>query len=344
MIGLYKTQKGDGFLELRTAKIPKPVANEVLVEIKAAGICGTDIHIMHDQFPYWPPVILGHEYSGVIVETGKEVENYKVNDRVIGEPHTRACGKCALCRSGNIQLCSQKRSPGWGIDGAFAKYLTVPEHLLHKIPDSMTFEEAALIEPTANAVQDVLERGQVVANDTVVVIGPGPIGLLSIGAAKAGGAGKVIAIGTSVDEAFRLPVALEMGADNILLADKQDAVSEVMRLTDDRGADLVVEASGSMQGIQSAVKMVKRLGRISQIGLTGKGNIDFPWDAAAWKVCTIIFNLSTAFSCWNRSIGLVASKKIDVSKLISHKYPLSEWKKAFEVVEKAEGLKVLLIP
>jgi L-iditol 2-dehydrogenase len=344
MVGLYKTQKGDGFLELRTTKIPKPMANEVLVEIKAAGICGTDIHIKHDQFPYWPPVILGHEYSGVIVETGKEVEKYKVNDRVIGEPHTRACGKCELCRSGNIQLCSQKRSPGWGIDGAFAKYLTVPEHLLHKIPDSMTFEEAALIEPTANAVQDVLERGQVVANDTVVVIGPGPIGLLSIGAAKAGGAGKVIAIGTSADEAFRLPVALAMGADTILMADKQDIVSEVMRLTDNRGADLVVEASGSTKGIQSAVKMVKRLGRISQIGLPGKENIDFPWDAAAWKVCTIIFNLSTAFSCWDRSIGLVASKKIDVSKVISHKLPLSDWEKAFELVEKAEGLKVLLIP
>ncbi len=110
-----------------------------------------------------------------------------------------------MCRSGNIQLCSSKRSPGWGIDGAFAKYLVMPEHLLHRIPDSMTYIEGAVVEPSANAVQDVLERAKVFANDTVVIYGPGPIGLLALMAARAAGAGYCIMVGTGVDKPMRLP-------------------------------------------------------------------------------------------------------------------------------------------
>jgi L-iditol 2-dehydrogenase len=344
MLGLFKTAKGPGNMELREVPVPEPKPDEVLLEIKAAGICGTDVHIKHDLFPYWPPVIMGHEFSGEIVEVGTSVENFKLGDRVVGEPHTKACGKCELCRTGNIQICAQKRSPGWGIDGAFAPYLVMPEHLLHKIPASLSFEEAALVEPAANVVQDVLERGVVVANDTVVVIGPGPIGLVALMAAKAAGAGKLIIVGIKKDEAIRLPIALEIGVDAVILADEQDAVAEVLKLTDGRGADLVVEASGDASAIASSVGMVRRLGRIAQIGLTGKDQIHFPWDAASWKVCTIIFNLSTAFTCWDRTIGLMADGKIDAKKIITHVLPLEQWERAFELVETMQGIKVLLIP
>jgi L-iditol 2-dehydrogenase len=344
MLGLFKTAKGPGNMELREVPVPEPKPDEVLLEIKAAGICGTDVHIKHDQFPYWPPVIMGHEFSGEIVEVGNDVENFKLGDRVVAEPHTKACGKCELCRTGNIQICAQKRSPGWGIDGAFARYLTMPEHLLHKIPASLSYEDAALVEPAANVVQDVLERGKVIANDTVVVIGPGPIGLIALMAAKAAGAGKLMIVGIKKDETIRLPIAREIGVDAVILADEQDAVAEVLKLTDGRGADLVVEASGDASAIASSVGMVRRLGRIAQVGLTGKDQINFPWDTAAWKVCTIIFNLSTAYTCWDRTIGLIAEKKIDASKIITHKLPLKEWKKAFELVETMQGIKVLLIP
>jgi len=344
MIGLFKITKGPGNMELRETPVPHPKPDEALLEIKAAGICGTDVHIKHDCFPYWPPVIMGHEFSGEIVEVGTEVGKFKVGDRVVGEPHTKACGKCELCRTGNIQICAQKRSPGWGINGAFARYLCMPEYLLHKIPDSLSYDEAAFVEPAANVVQDVLERGQVVANDTVVVIGPGAIGLAALMSAKAAGAGKLIIVGTKADEAKRLPIAKEIGVDAVILADQQDAVAEVHKLTDGRGADLVVEASGAAPAIASAVGMVRRLGRITQIGLTGQSQISFPWDAASWKVCTIIFNLSTAYTCWDRTIGLMANKKIDASKVITHRLPLEEWEKAFELVETMQGLKVLLIP
>ena len=344
MIGLYKTAKGQGNMELREAKIPIPKSNEVLLEIKACGICGTDIHIMHDEFPYWPPVIMGHEFSGQIIEVGSEVTSFSVGDRVVGEPHTKACGRCELCRMGYIQICAQKRSPGWGIDGAFAKYLAYPDHLLHKIPDSISFEEAAVIEPAANVVQDVLERGVVYPNDSVAVIGPGPIGLMAIMAAKAAGAGKVFVIGVSSDEKMRIPVAEQIGVDGIVLADKTDAVEEILKLNKGKGVDLVVECSGSPAGIYSAVGMVKKLGRITQIGLSGKPDVKFPWDAAAWKVCTIIFNLSTGYTCWDRTIGLIASKKIDVSKIITQVRPLSEWKEAFDDILNTKSIKTLLVP
>lgn len=344
MIGLFKTAKGAGNVELRQAAVPSPAPNEVLLEIKAAGICGTDIHILHDQFPYYPPVILGHEFSGVVIETGADVTSYKVGDRVVGEPHTRACGKCELCRTGNIQICSQKRSPGWGINGAFARYLTMPEHLLHHIPDSMSFEEAAVVEPVANVVQDVLERGRVDPNDDVVVFGPGAIGLIAVMAARAASARRVILVGTSADQKTRIPAARAIGVDEVILADQQNAVDEILRITNGRGADLVVEASGAAPAISAAVGAVRRLGRITQIGLTGKEMVNFPWDAASWKVCTVYFNLSTAFTCWDRAIGLVASKKIDVSKIITASQPLADWQKAFNAVESMEALKMLLIP
>jgi len=344
MVGLFKTAKGPGNMALQEAPVPKPRENEVLIEVKAAGICGTDIHIKHDEYPYWPPVIMGHEFSGVIVEAGRGVTGYQVGDRVVAEPHTLACGRCELCRTANIHLCAAKRSPGWGIHGAFARYLAMPVHLLHRLPDTLTFEEGAVVEPAANVVQDVLERGRVEPNDTVAVLGPGPIGLMALMAARAVGAGRVIVVGAKEDEEMRLPIAKELGADAVVVAGREDPVQAVMDLTQGRGADLVVEASGSPKAIASTVGMVRRMGRIAAVGLPGGGDIPFPWNAAAWKVCTIIFNLSTGFTSWDRAIGLIAAKKMNVARIITHVEPLQSWERAFEAIESKRGLKALLIP
>lgn len=344
MLGLFKTAKGVGNLEIRELSIPKPEPNEALIEVKMAGLCGTDVHIRHDRFPYWPPVILGHEFSGVIVETGNQVTGYRIGDRVVGEPHTKACGKCELCRSGNIQLCSMKRSPGWGIHGAFTRYIAMPEHLLHRIPDTMTFEEGAVVEPAANVIQDVLERGRVDPNDFVVINGSGPIGLLAIQAVRAAGAGTVVLVGTASGEMTRLPLARELGADATVVAERQDPVEFVMDMSRGRGADLVVEASGSPRAVAASVRMVRRLGRITAIGLTGREELSFPWDVAMWKVCTITFNLSTGYSCWDRTIGMIAAKKLNVGRIVSHLLPLREWERAFDEVESRRALKALLIP
>jgi L-iditol 2-dehydrogenase len=344
MLALIKTQKGDGFLELRDVPVPKIEPEEVLIEVKAAGICGTDIHVKHDEFPYWPPVVLGHEFSGSIVEVGPQVEGYKVGDRVVAEPHTKACGKCYLCRSGNIQICAAKRSPGWGIDGAFTKYIKMPEKLLHRIPDNVSFEEGAVVEPLANVVHDVLERGKVEAEDFVVVLGPGPIGLMAAMAARAEGARAVMIVGTPRDEEMRLKVARELGIDHVVNLGTENPVDKCVALTDGRGADLVVEASGAEPAINMAVELVRKKGRITVIGMTGKEKIQFPWDKAIFKVCDIIFNLSTSYTSWDRAISLIASGKVNVKAITSHREPVENWERVFADVENLSALKALLIP
>ncbi len=346
MQALVKTAKGKGLVELREVPVPEIGDNEVLVEVKAAGICGTDLHIYNDNFPYWPPVILGHEFSGVIAQTGKNVKDWKAGDRVVGEPHTLACGTCWLCRTGNRQLCPEKRSPGWGIDGCFAKYMSYPDpELLHKIPETLSFEKAALVEPTANVVSDLFERGTLHPSDFVVVTGPGPIGLLAAMAAKAGGASKVVIVGTALDEGLRLPAARKIKSiDHVINVNREDAVSIVMDLTGGRGADLVVEASGAAPGIASAFQLVRKLGRITAIGLTGKDQITFPYDAAMFKAAELTFNLSTVYSSWDKSIQLLDSGQIDTEMIITHRGGLEQWKALFSDLEQMKGIKGVFVP
>jgi L-iditol 2-dehydrogenase len=344
MQALVKTQKGVGFLELREVPEPVPGPGEALIEVKACGICGTDIHVKHDAFPYWPPVILGHEFAGQVVALGPDTDGVEIGARVVGEPHTQHCGHCYLCRTGNIQICASKRSPGWGIDGAFAKYLVMPPKLLHRIPESMSYEEAAVVEPTANVVTDLLERTGVTAGDFVVVLGPGPIGLLAALAARAAGARHVVIIGTPVDEEVRLSKARELGIDTVLNVAESDPLQVVRDLTGGLGADVVAECSGAAPAIASGIALLRKMGKFCAIGLSGKDKLEFPWDQAQAKVCTITFNMSTQYTSWDRTIALIAAGKIPVARIISHREPLANWEQVFAAVEEQKALKALLIP
>ncbi|MDD3117828.1 MAG: alcohol dehydrogenase catalytic domain-containing protein [Victivallales bacterium] len=344
MIALVKTQKGEGFVELKEMPEPTPGPGQVLIEVKAAGICGTDIHVKHDSFPYWPPVILGHEFSGQIVGLGPDCKYYKVGERVVGEPHNKHCGVCYLCRTGNVQICPEKRSIGWGIDGCMTKYLVMPEQLLHRIPDSMDYDTAAVIEPTANVVHDVIERARVMPGDFVVVIGPGPIGLLAGLAAKAAGARHVVMAGAPPDEGLRLDKARELGFDTVLNVAKENLVDTVMSLTNGIGADLVVDCSGAPAAIAGTVDLLRKKGTICAVGLTGGRTVNFPWEKASFKALDIVFGMSTSYTSWNRAIALVATGLMPVDKVISHRLPLTEWEHAFAELEAQRALKVVLHP
>ena len=344
MLAVVKTQKGKGFLELKDVPEPTITDEEVLIEVKAAGICGTDVHVKHDTFPYWPPVILGHEFSGEIVEVGKGVDDWSVGDRVIGEPHTQHCGKCYLCRQGYVQICSEKRSPGWGIDGAFTKYLKYDPKLLHRIPDAMTYDQAAVVEPVANCVTDIIERKCIEAGAFVALLGPGPIGLLAAQVAKAAGARDVMIIGAPADEELRLSTARKLGFENVVNFAETNPVERCLELTDGRGADLVIECSGAPPAIAQSIELVRKVGRICAIGLTGKRPVELDWDAAMSKVITLYFNLSTTYTSWDKTIAMIADGRVNVDPVITHKLPLAEWEKGFEVVENLEALKVVFNP
>ncbi|HCA48631.1 MAG TPA: sorbitol dehydrogenase, partial [Armatimonadetes bacterium] len=265
-------------------------------------------------------------------------------DHAVAEPHTLACQKCWLCRQGHVQICADKRSPGWGIDGAFAKYVVMDSRLLHRLPDSVSFDAGALVEPTANTVHDVGERARVEPEDFVVVLGPGPIGLLAAQVAKGSGAREVMIIGTPADAALRLPTAEKLGIDHVVNLAEVNAQERVMELTGGRGADLVVECSGAAPAINSAIQLVRKKGRVCVIGMTGKEKIEFTWDAAIFKGIDMFFNISTSYSSWDRAISMIEKGKVNAEAIVTHREPLENWEATFDALERQEGLKALFIP
>ncbi len=309
MQALVKTKKGKGFIEIKDVPVPSIGDSEVLIDVKACGICGTDLHIYHDEFPYYPPVILGHEFSGTIAAVGRNVQGWAVGDRVVGEPHTMACGICALCRTGNRQICPHKRSPGWGIDGAFAPLMRWPEPaLLHRIPDTLDFPAAALTEPLANVVTDVILPQTVMAGDVVAVAGPGPIGIMAALVAKYAGASTVIIFGVNDDEEIRLSLCRSLPAiDHVVNVQKEDLPALVNEVTSGRGVDLFIEASGAHGAMQTGAQIIRKLGTVTAIGLTGQPSVVFPYDAFMMKSVRYLFNVSTKYESWDRAIRILTS-------------------------------------
>jgi L-iditol 2-dehydrogenase len=344
MKAVVKTKPGKGFIELREVDTPKIGDRDVLIRVKAAGICGTDLHIREDTFINIPPVIVGHEFSGEIVEVGKDVSTYQPGDRVVAEPHRGGCGVCPSCLTGQVEVCSRKKAIGYKVDGCFAEYVDLPITSLHRIPEHVTFEQAALSEPLAVNVKGVLERARVAPEDFVVVLGCGPIGLLGAAAAKAAGARAVMITGTDRDEHERLRVAQEMGIDYTVNVQKEDLKQRVDDLTNGAGADLVVEASGAEPAIRQAFDILKIDGRVAAVGITGRQQIALNWDVALKKAAHLIYSFSSNWTSWERTVSLLGSGKINVEPMISRKMPLDDWEAAFDLLQRQEAIKILLMP
>lgn len=344
MDALVKTRKGKGFLEIKTVPDPVPADHEVLIRVKAAGICGTDLHIQEDRFPCNPPVILGHEFSGEVVAVGPAVRTVKVGERVVGEPHRGGCGACRYCLTGQVEVCREKRAIGYKVDGCFSPFVALPATSLHRIPGGVTYEQAALAEPLAVVVKAVLERTRVEPEDFVVVLGSGPIGLLAAAVARAEGARSVLLTGTGGDEKLRLPAARAMGIPHVVNIEKEDPVAMTLALTDGLGADLVVEASGAAPAVRQAFDLIKVDGRICGLGLSGQERLDLPWDLAIKKAARLICSFSSTWTSWERAMSLLGGGKVDVSPLITATYPLTEWAEAFTRLQRLEAIKILLNP
>ncbi len=343
MRALVKAGRGEGLVELREVPEPRPGPGEVLIEVRAASVCGSDVHIYHDRHPYWPPVVLGHEFAGVVAELGPGVTGYRPGDRVVSETSTGACGRCSLCRTGNRQICPYKRAPGIGRDGAFAPYLVMPAELLHRIPDPLPFEDAAATEPTAVAVHAVVERAAVRPGERVVVLGPGPIGLLCLQVARACGAQWVAVVGTPRSAQRRLPMARELGGIPIELG-REDPGERVAELTDGEGADVVLETSGAAAAVALAPHLARRLGRVCELGVTGQREVSFPWDVALFKGLDVHFSFSSRHSSWILALRLLAEGRVRTGPLLDLRLPLGRWEEAFRAVESGRAVKALLYP
>jgi L-iditol 2-dehydrogenase len=344
MKAVAKTARGPGNVELSEVEIPKIKPDEVLVEVKFTGVCGTDLHIFHDSAFYTPPVVLGHEYSGVIVEKGAEVQGFETGERVTS-PATIPCGRCLMCRTNHANRCTgeQKRILGaHKADGTFAKYVAVPSVILHRIPEKLSLEEAAVAELAACVVRAVFERVKVEPGEAVAVLGPGPMGLLTVQAAKIAGAKHVFLAGVSADRE-RFEVAKSLGADTIINVENEDPIDVVKSFTDGLGADTVFEASGSSAARKQAFNMVRRCGKVGLIGLTGKPS-DINLDSIVEGELDVKGSWGTVWTSWKRTLTLLSSGKMRVSPLINAKLPLEKWREGFSLMEERKALKVLLVP
>ncbi len=345
MKALVKTQPGKGFMEIKTVADPEPEQDEVLIKIEAAGICGSDVHFYDGSLTHCkPPVILGHEFSGEILQIGAAVTRYSVGDRVVSEPHKGGCGLCRFCQTGQTEVCPDKRAIGYKIDGAFAPYITMPEASLHRIPNHLAFEHAALAEPLAVVVKGVLERSRVNPEDFVVILGCGPVGLLAANAVKAEGARGVMITGTDQDESTRLNAARQMNIDHVLNIQQENLKEAVSDLTGGLGADLVVEACGVEAAIHQAFDVIRTDGRIAAIGHTGREFLSVPWEMGLHKAARVTWSFSSNWSSWERAVSMLSGKKIEADQIVSHTFPLKEWEAAFAALERLEAIKALLIP
>ncbi|MBZ4645919.1 MAG: putative arabitol-phosphate dehydrogenase [Clostridia bacterium] len=343
MKALVKYAKGNGNMEIRDVPEPKPGPGQVKIEVKAAGICGSDLHIYHDDIaiPLNPPVVTGHEFCGVVVEVGEGVTAWKPGDRVTSETAFSFCGKCHYCITGYYNLCNERRTLGYWYNGAFAKYTVVLQERVHVLSDSIDFISGALLEPLACVTHAVLELTTITVGDVVLVVGPGAIGLATLQVAKAQGA-TVVVSGTSIDKE-RLEMAKKLGADYTINVQEEDLQKFIWELTKGRGVDVVLECSGVARAADDALKVIKKQGQFTQIGLFGKPiTIDF--ERICFKELKVTGSLGSRWTSWEKAIQLVEQGKVRTKPLVSHEMPITEWEKAFRMFENKEGLKLVLIP
>ena len=341
MQALVNYAAASGSVELRSVAVPAIKPDEVLLEVKAVGVCGSDLHQWHGTHS-WPvnyPCTLGHEFGGTIVEVGAAVNGYKTEDRVVSETAAVINAGSPMSRAGLYNLDPSRLGFGYGVNGAMAKYVAVPERCLHRIPDDLSFDIAALTEPCCVAYNAVCVNSQLKPGDTVLVIGPGPIGLLCGQMAKLAGAGTVVMAGLPADT-YRLEIARQMGADITLTGD----VAQTIRDTcDPLGADLVVDAAGVSQTLQLAMDCVRPAGQITKVGW-GPQPLNFNLDPLVQKAVTLQGTFSHNWPTWERIIRMLSSGQLDISPMVSQVTGLEDWRGCFEGMLGGKYVKAVLNP
>jgi L-iditol 2-dehydrogenase len=338
-------------ISLEKVDIPNPNADEVLCSVEAVAICGSDIKfIKGDTIGSWPPYlpfVLGHEWSGIVVETGRNVRNLKIGDRVAGEAHS-GCGVCENCKKGRYNLClnygnqeTGHRHYGHKSTGAYAQFGVFYNKSLTRLPDNVSFAEGAVLDAAGTGLH-VIDQTGVSAGGHVAVIGPGPIGMLTAKIARAHGASKIIMIGRGP----RLKNASKLCADEIVDFEKEDVITQVMVITDGIGVDEVFECSGAKGTLNQAIHIVRKGGRIGIVGLPSPGNIE-EIDNRKLIIDEIsIFGSRANPNVSVRLLSMISSGLLDINPFITHLFHMDDYEKAFDYfANRKEGaLKVIIEP
>jgi threonine 3-dehydrogenase len=329
--------------QIESVPIPSFGPHDVLVRVRAASICGTDLHIY--EWDAWsasrihPPLTFGHEFCGVVEKIGKEVTAVKEGDFVSAEMHLN-CGHCRPCLSGQPHLCQHLKIIGIDLDGCFAEFVNIPQQNIWKVDPSISEDYGAILDPLGNAVHTVLS-GEI-AGRTVVITGAGPIGLMAVAVARACGGSTIFV--TEVNE-HRRALAKVMGADVILDPAAGDAVQRVLEATDGAGADVLLEMSGNPRAIRDGFRMLRSGGRASLLGIPAKPvEMDLVNDII-FKGATVhgIYGRKV-FETWVQMTELLKSRRLNLDPLFNERLPLDQFESAFAMLGAGQAGKVLFYP
>lgn len=343
MKALVKYEKGPGNMEIREVPEPTTGVGKIKIKVKYSGICGSDLHIYHSDIaiPVNPPVITGHEFSGTIVEVGEGVIGFKPGDRVVSETAYHYCGICHFCREGFYNLCVERKTLGYWFNGIFTNYTVVPAERVHKIPDNVSDIAAAMTEPLACVCHAVYDLCKIVPGDLVLVTGPGAVGIMAMQVAKAHGA-IVIISGTSIDGA-RLELAKKLGADYTVNMQEDNLEELINKLSGGYGVDVVLECAGAAPAVDTGLKLIKKRGWFTQIGLPGN-KIDFDIEKICYKELHFSGSLGSRNHSWRMALKLQEEGKVNLEPLADTILPLTQWQEAFERFEKKQGCKFMMTP
>jgi L-iditol 2-dehydrogenase len=328
-------------VELREVSVPEIGEDDVLLQVKAVSVCGSDLHQWLGGISWKVnyPCILGHEFGGVITEVGKRVKGFKEGDRVVSETAAVIDETSPYSRRGLYNLDPNRLGFGYGVNGAMTQYVKVPARCLHHIPKGLEFTQAALTEPCSVAYNAVCMNTTIHPGDSVLVIGPGPIGLLCALMAKLNGAGHLIVAGIPGDEK-RLEIARTIGADKTLT---DDVETYLKNLGDGYGVDAVIDAAGVSKTLELAMRVVRPAGQITKVGW-GPQPMNFSLDPVVQKAVRLQGSFSHNYPIWERILSMMASGQLDIKPLISKTAGLEQWQECFEKMHQGEYVKAVLLP
>jgi L-iditol 2-dehydrogenase len=333
-----------GKLDVEEVPVPGPGPGEVLVRVRACGICGTDLKIVSGAYKgTWPPelpFIIGHEWSGEVAALGPGASGLAVGDRVVAENHT-GCGACPMCRAGRYNLCERVREPGFKLyghtaPGALAQYAVRPAVALHKVPASVSDVAAALVNQGALTVH-AARRARLGPGASVAVFGPGLLGLLMLQVARAAGATTVVMVGRGQ----RLAVARELGCTDVVDYEQDDPVAGVRAATGGRGADCVFDCSGNPAVIGQLLRSTRRGGTVALLGLAGGATAELPVDLVTLDELDIL-GIRSSPNAYPAMIALLASGAVRTEPLTTHLYPLSDVAAAFDALARREAIRPII--
>jgi L-iditol 2-dehydrogenase len=342
MKALVKYARGPGNLELQEVPEPVPAVNQVKLEVAWCGICGTDLHVWNDTFRNYPPVILGHEFCGRVVEAGAAVAGIPTGARfaILGASAV-TCGQCAYCRAGEFMFCAQRRGMGHGVNGAFARYACARPDQLFALPAHLPDDEGALCEPLAAAVHAVCEQTTLRVGDVALVSGPGPMGLLCLKLLVLQGF-KTIVAGAAAD-GLRLEIARRLGAAAVVNVEGQDLLTVVREETGGLGADAALECAGTAGSVQNCLRALRPFGRYTQVGHFGEP-IGVDLDLLALRQLQVVGSVGYNAGSWVRMLTILAQGRVRLGELITHRLPLAQWREGFAACQDKLAVKVLLQP